>query len=233
MPVFDDTALVCGEAGENFVGDGAKDATRIGRDGCGITSEGRGHFAELGYRAQIFSGQTANAGTTVVAANVTPVNGAVASILSLYNPLNSGVNAELIKTIVHTISGTPGAGALVYNIAFLQNITAGNNSNNGTGTTPSNSLACGIRGGKCRIFTQLTLAGAVGAERLLRPIGGVFAGVVAGNTYGNNIVDYPDGDIVLPPGGLLTIAAPAIGTTWVITAEFTWAEIPLTSPSGP
>jgi hypothetical protein len=55
----------------------------------------------------------------------------------------------------------------------------------------------------------------------------MFAGALAATTPGQTAVDNVDGAIVVPPGGLLTIAPPAAGTTHIVGAGIQYAEVPL------
>ena len=213
-----------GHVGPVVVADGNDQQIRQAKDSALVVTDAHGRFYEAASRGQVFSGMTAVAGTTVVAANNTPVAAGAASILSLYNPLGSTVYIELLKTFLMLVSGTPAAGAYVYNTAFNQNITATQNNGNSSGAAPQSNVASGAAGiGK--IFTQTALTGS-GAQVLLRPVGiAPFAGAIAATSAGLIITDVSDGDIVLPPGGLLTIASPGTGTTQVVAAGFEWNEV--------
>lgn len=221
-----------GRVGPIQTTDGAEDAMRIGKDGSQIVCDGHGRYYEATSRGRVFSGMTAPGGTTGVAANNTPIAAAAASILTVYNPLNSGVNLEILKAWLNFVSGTPAAGAYVYNYAFAQNITATQNNGGTAGAMPQANIA---QGGSSagRIFTQTALTGGVGAQVLLRPFGAsLFAAAIGGTTPQLNFLDLVDGEIVLPPGALLSIAAPGTGTSVIVVAGFTWQEVPTTSPAG-
>ena len=97
---------------------------RASRNGGLVVTPEAPALYEPASRGVIFSCSTALAGTTVVAANNSGVAAAAATILSLYNPLGSGVNLALIKTGVWFTSGTPAAGMWCYNVAYNQTITA-------------------------------------------------------------------------------------------------------------
>jgi hypothetical protein len=215
--------LIEAQVGPVVSSDGSETNLRQGKDGSLIVSDGHGRFYELASRGGIYTGMTAVAGTTVVAANNTPVAAGAASILSLYNPLSSGYYLELLKTFLMLISGTPAAGAFVYNMALNQNITATQNNGNAAGATPQQTFAPGASG-VGRVFTQTALTGS-GAQMLLRPLGiAPFAGAIAATSTGLIVTDVCDGDIVLPPGGLLSIASPGTGTAQIAAACFVWAE---------
>lgn len=209
--------------GPVVAGDGNEEALRAGRDGGLVVNEGRPRFAEYAARGLVFAGMTAVAGTTVVAANNSPIAAAAATVLSLYNPIGSGVDLELLKAWLNHISGTPAAGAWVYNVMYNQTITAAANNGGTAGATPVSSF--GQQSPSGRIFTQTALTGGVNAQVLYRPFGSAqFAGALAATTPGQAVYDPIDGEIVLPPGGLLSIASPGTGTTHIVAAGLCWLE---------
>lgn len=205
--------------------DGSADVARGTQDSALVTADGHGRYGELAARGAMFSGGTGFAGTTIVAANVTPIGAAAATILSLYNPIGSGVDVELIRTLIAHISGTPGAGAWLYNFQFNQTLTAIQNCFGVAGGTPVPNRLGGNAGGKARVFTQTALTGSA-AQLQHRAIGTTqFAAAIAATTQGLGFVDEVAGSIVIPPGGLLSIAAPVIGTTHIVAASFEWDEV--------
>lgn len=214
--------------GRAGVQDGTEGTIRGARGGELVVTDGRGRYAELAARGQVWSGTSAVIGTTVVAANVNPVAAAAATILSLYNPAGSNTDVELLRTIINHISGTPGVGSLVYNIQFGQNITATGNNGGTAGSLPACNRTSS-RKGQAIIFTQTALTGGAGAQILLRPVGPhQFGAAIAATTPGLYAVVEEAGSIVIPPGGLLSLAVAAVGTTHVISAAFEWAEVPMT-----
>lgn len=212
--------------------DGVEEALRLCKDLSAGVSHTNGRYYENTSRGKVYTAMTSAAGTTIVAANVTPVAAAAATIISLYNPLNSGVNVQILKAWLNFISGTPGAGAFVYNVAYGQNITAIQNNLGVAGQGAMSNLPSG-QVGVAKTYVQTALTGGVGAQLLLRPFGAsLFAAAIAGTTPQLNFLDLVDGDIVLPPGALLSIAAPATGTTVLVVAGIEFQESPLTSPVG-
>lgn len=213
---------VQGRVGLATANDGVEDNLRLDRTTAQVVSQGRGRYSEAGSRGLIFAGMTPVAGTTVVAANNSPVAAAAATVLSLYNPMGSGIDLEVLKAWLNHISGTPAAGAWVYNVAYAQSITAvQNNAAVGAAPVGANNGVAGVG----QIFAQTGLTGGVGAQRLYRPFGSSqFAAAIAATTPGQAVYDLVDGEIVLPPGGLLSIASPGTGTTHVVAAGFCWQE---------
>lgn len=215
-----------GQVGPRYMADGGNTEWRQCRTGALVTTQSHGGMAEAAMRGKLFSGTTAVAGTTIVAANVSPVGAAAASILSVYNPVSSGVVAVVHRAIIQNISGTPGAVAMTLDAAFNQVITATPNNAGNAGTWPINHLAGG-NSGSCIAYTQTNLTGSA-IQTYFRLLGHVaFATALAATTPDLLKIEMFEGEIVIPPGAILTLSAGATGTTHVVAASFTWEEMPL------
>lgn len=219
------TFQISGQVGPAPAADGASPNIRQGRDGEIVSADSIARFAEATRRRKTFSGMTGAGGTTIVAANNSPIAAAAATILSLYNPGNSGVDLHVLKASISLISGTPSNGAFVWNIGYGNVITATQNNGGVAGAPGVCNYASGINPA-AKVFTQTPLTGSL-LQALLRPFDAavVFAGPITAATPVVNFVDKVDGDIVLPPGGLLSIASPGTGTTQSIVAGIEWMEI--------
>lgn len=220
-----------GFVGASSASDGDRDGVRVSRDLCLVQNDGRGSRAEASSRLNVFAAMTAPAGTTVVAANVTPIAAAAASIITVYNPPNSGVRVEVLSAWFSLISGTPPAGGFVYNVAYNQNISAVPNNGGTAGIRPR----CCFSGGatsQALVYTQTALTGGIGSQILLRPVPMISfaAALAAGRRTSFN--DNAMSDVVLPPGALISLAAPALGTTVVMAAGFMFQETRTLSPTG-
>jgi len=213
--------LLEGKVGPRTATDSNTNPLRLDTSSGLVVSQGRGLHYEAASRKRVFSISTAAAGTTVVAANVNPVAAAAATILTAYNPIGSGVNSSLIRTIIGVISGTPSAGPFVYNVASNQSISAAQNA----------TAVCNYIGGgsaQTKGYTQTALTGGVGAQVYLRPLAfHQFAGALAATTPGIFAEEDVAGAIVLPPGGLVSLAAFAAGTSVVVYAAFEFQEEPI------
>jgi hypothetical protein len=217
--------------GKGFGSKGTTNPARASNDLSITVAESRGRFAEGAINQELFQGFTAAAGSTVAAANISPVAAAAASLISLYNPISSGITAEVLKAFINSISGTPGVGGFVYNIAFNQIITAIQNNGGVTGNIPLCTYL-GNRASACKIFVQLALTGS-GVQVLGRPLPfAPFAGAITATSPGLVCYDPLEGEIILPPGGLLTIAPTATGTSHVVNAGFVWQEKESATPTG-
>jgi len=114
------------------------------------------------------------------------------------------VNAEVLRTIFSLMTGTPAGSMFCYNMAWNQLITAVDNNGGVANAYP----LCSLTGttGKCNVFTQTALTGGRGAQSFLQNLIGTFTN---SNTDPYNIIDEVKGSIIVPPGGLLSIAGSA------------------------
>jgi hypothetical protein len=191
---------------------------RLGGLGDLIVTELMGRYYENVYRGNVFTAAQAAVGSTIIAANVSPVAAGAAALFTLYNVAGNTKNAVILRAIINQISGTPGGG-LVWNIIPAPSgISAAGN------ITPINNLNFAAAGSQMRVLSQTALTGSVLAT-MFRPIGGPAAiALGAGN---NATLEETAGDIIVVPGAALVIAATATGTTNVVCCGLTWAEIPV------
>jgi hypothetical protein len=214
-----------GQVGPRVIQDGSNTELRQTRMGGLVVADGHAKYWELASRGYGYTISTAVAGTTLVAGNVSPVGAAAASILTLYNPLNSNVNAAILRVGIGSVSSGAagvGAGAFAYNVAYNQTVTAVQNA------IPISTLTGQQSGSRCKGYTQTALTGSA-AQILLRAMAfNLLAGGQQGATT-QCIYTAEDiaGSIICPPGGLFTIAAPAVGVTWVISAVIDFEEVPV------
>lgn len=198
---------------------------RQGRDGGLVTADAHGRLYEQTSRGKVFSVQTALTGTTIVAGNVAPPAAAAATVLTLSNPVGSGVNLEILLGFLLHISGTPGAGGWTWctaNAVGTTVITAAVNA------TPQPMLTSGGNS-VASAWTQTALtAGPLHKAARLLP-SAQFAGAIAATTPGQSVVDIVDGGLVIAPGWIVTLAPPATGTTHVVVAGIVYAEVPIPS----
>src|SRR6201999_2864970 len=72
-------------------------------------------------------------GITVAAGHVAPPAAAAATTLSLYNPVGSGVNLEILAGFLNHLTGTPGTGVWSWCIGAASGATAITATPNATG----------------------------------------------------------------------------------------------------
>lgn len=201
--------------------DAAKVVGRAGHEGQIITSDLAARYGEAGRTGTMFSVATAPAGYTTVAAGVSPIAAATTSVmLALFNPMGSGKNLEVVKVYANWISGTPGAGGLVFNISCGNNITTAQNA------APINMLTGKATGSVGQGYTgTVTLTGST-LMSYLRPLSNCtpFAGAIAATTVGLNCLDEVEGAIVIGQGCMLALAPAAAGTSPIVNGAIQYRE---------
>lgn len=208
-------------------GDGqTSDRLRAGNNRELIVSDLRGRFAEAAARGILFDAMTALAGTTIVAGNVAPPAAAAATVLSVYNPEGSGVDLEILIGWLMHISGTPGAGAWAWCGGRAIGGTAITAAQNNGGTAAAGPFGTRIPSGasKAKVFTQTALTGGP-LHAVTRPFPSAqFAGAIAATTPNQVVIDDVAGSIIVQPGGVVSLAPPAAGTTHIVAAGMLWQE---------
>jgi hypothetical protein len=216
-----------GQVGPRYVQDGSNTELRLGRTGEVVTVDAHARYYEPGYRGKLYSAMTAVAGVTIIAEMVTPVAANKQTVLSVYNPQSSGVNGVLHKVQVIHISGTPGAGNnWSIEATYGERITVTPNNYATSGAMPTPHYPSNTNG-QLMAYTALAV-GTANAHVLFRVLGLVsFATALAVTTPNLAYVEDLQGEIVIPPGCILTLAPPALGTSHVVVASMSWEEVPI------
>ncbi len=174
-------------------------------------------------RAKIFSLHTAVAGATIAAGHVSPPAAAAATTLTLSNPVGSGVNLKILKGVLSHITGTAGTGAWSWCaaaatgslvITATPNATAKNQKVDGAASVALGYTATALTAGPLHILTRLFP-------------NAVFATAMDAATQNKIAIDDVNGQLVIPPGYILTLAPPAAGTTHVVAASIIYEEVTL------
>lgn len=179
-------------------------------------------YNELARKGRVFQVSGATTGTTIVAGHVAPPAAAAATTLSLLNPLGSGCDLEIIDGIIGHVSGTPGAGTFSWCIAYqTDTITAGE------AVSIIKPLYASSKRSVAKSWSATALTG--GAVHYVQAHfpSAPFAGVLALTSEGTarSAVHQVNGLIIVPPGWMLTLAPAATGTTHIVTAAITFAEV--------
>lgn len=157
-------------------------------------------------------------GFTVVAASAGALSATMQMITGIYNPIGSARAAVILKAITQTRSGTP-AGPFY----AIGGITAGAISTSPAGTIVDLSLQGAAA--TVKAYNNIALTGYVanqgGAFQL--PIGGPAAIAAGAGAYQADA--EPAGVFIVPPGGLFGISATGAGTTHIVDAAISFAEI--------
>jgi hypothetical protein len=178
-----------------------------GKAGEQILAELHGKWYTAAYRNRVFIGSSLIAGVTI------PVNTTTAPTFTLFNPLGSGVNLEMITFDV----GWPAAATTVVATLLGSVSTQTPTSTTSGGTTISVPIgAGGVAQGK--LFTAATIT-AITTHIPLLQITSTTDGMVASH------YEF-DGRLVIAPGGLITITSTPV-QTGVAIPSFCWAEWPI------
>jgi hypothetical protein len=156
---------------------------------------------------------------TIASTHVSPLAaGTGTPIIGLWNPQNSGKNLVVLKHGIVTVSGTPGGG-FIWNYATNQTITQAV-----SGTIVCNFLGAGT-GSVAKTFVNAATTGSTAG--IAFRLAGWGAAVTATGAPGANtpIQEDDGGDIIVPQGAYVALAAYAAGTSNVVAASITWSEM--------
>ena len=200
-----------GKVGPGYANDGSLVDPRMTKDLAVVAQDLHGRFYETTYRGNTFIASTGVAGVapgTVL--STTPP-------FTLYNPLNSGVNLVIISASLGYISGTLGAGTIVY---AVNNSTTQAAPTGGTTLVPINSFLGNASLPHGKAFQGATLAA---TPTILRDCAvlGAFAGAAA---LFPPIRDIVDGTMIIVPGAALSLQGIAAAGT---SPLMTWEEAPV------
>lgn len=201
-----------GKVGIQSYADNSVNPLRTERTGALCTVLGHSANVDFANRGKIMVASNAAAGVAPgTALSTTPP-------IAIWNPPGSGVNLNIMKVCMGYISGTLGAGSIVYAYALAQVAAP----TTGTELTPNCTLLGSPRG-VGRAFTGSTI---ITTPTLLRPAFtiGAFAG--GANPPAHNI-DEADGTISIPPGSIFVVQGIAgAGTSPLVLFSVTWEEVP-------
>lgn len=204
-----------GRIGPQLGSDGAIVPIRINRDGALAVQVVHGDFFEGAFRNQQFTACTAVAGVAPgTALSATPA-------FSLWNPANSGKALVVVKASMGYVSGTLGAGTVV----FAVNAVAGNQPAQPTtgAVLPTRSNYVGNAAAGVGVAQQGSTIAAV--PLIFRPAFMMGAFLASTATPPGPALDYSDGDIIVAPGNVLCLhGIAAAGTSPLVLLSMTWEE---------
>lgn len=194
--------------------DGVSNPTpALDRQGAQLASELHGKWYSANYRGKLFHYNRTAVTIPVVATNV-------ASVFTLYNPPNSGVNAELVSFDLGQVLATTVVDAfgLYYHTAVL---TAA-----GTFTTPGTALSGVIgntAGAACIPYSAWTSPGTSPTRFMVLGSHGATTNANSSQIH----VDF-DGKAIVPPGvAVHVLASTAAGTSSGLDPGISWCEWPV------
>jgi len=194
------------------VGEGVEVKQRATKTAALVVAAGHGGLVELAMNNCLMLASTAVAGVAPgTALSTTPP-------ICLWNPLNSGKNLAILKSFLGLKSGTLGGGSIVYGFVPAQNAAP----TTGSELTVQ-SCKLGSPNGVGRVFQGSTV---VATPTILRPA--FLEGAMVDTTAigPQNVVDYVDGEIIVPPGNCFIIQGVAgAGTSPLLIFGLLWEEI--------
>jgi hypothetical protein len=139
-----------------------------------------------------------------------------------WNPLQSGKFLVLMKFVFCTLSGTPAAGEVNYQLSQGNQITTASNG------VHVNTFTGAIAGSvaKSRVNTSAAAFAGTAAFNDLRPAFSQLAVAASSMQQAVPAVDLLDGEIILQPGMAFTFGVGGAGTSHVASVGLVWEEIP-------
>jgi hypothetical protein len=215
--------LLQSQIGKQSNANGATPNIRGLREGDLAVSQNHGDYYTKNAEGDAFSVSTLLAGITLAASHtIATLTAAATPVISIFN--GGTKNISINREYVGTLSGTPAPGNWWWYAATGQQGTAlttltdlGVNSKT-YGT--SSDLGEGVKLGLGKALTGLT-----GPLIQYKPCGSLNT-----VTAGLGVIDREtQGSIIVPPGILLALLAPAIGTTHVVHASIDLTRVEVTS----
>ena len=189
--------------------DGTSALALQGKAGELVATELHGKWYTAAYRGRVFTGNTAAAGTTI------PISSATAATFTLYNPLGSGVNVELVSADVSILNATTVVSSIA--LGVISGLIVAPTVVTALTTYPT--LIGGSAVAQAKLYSIATLAA---AATLFIPLFSVSA---TSGAFPNFHYDF-DGKLILAPGSLVHLVGTAAQTSASMNG-FTWAEWPL------
>ncbi len=165
-------------------------------------------------------------GSTLVAGTIIPISTATAATFVLYNPLGSGVNAELISVdigiSVITVIATPIGLGFSTGVGGAVAIPTGV-----TTLTVRNGLLGAGKAAQCSLYSVATLTAATTYFKTLFSINSTNATVgFALGIHGGYHYEF-DGTFIMPPGTLIQTCGLVAPSTSATTQAISWCEVPV------
>lgn len=202
------------KVGRQLAGDGADVLPWAGRQ-ADLVTQPFGKYYQAAIQGYVFNGVTVDAGFIPGTDAVSTGQG-----LSLYNPNGSGINIVILNARVAYVTGTMGAGELLW----TANTNPASAATTGTAGHITNAKISGGTGTKASFLSASTVPEAPTLIRVYCSLTALLATSLPG-LY--TLVDEVDGAIIVPPGCRVGLAADAVGgASPVLAGSICWAEVP-------
>lgn len=216
------------QTGVQNAGDGASINQRGGKQGDTMVSELHGRFYEQVYRGNTYSVSTG--GVLALTANTITLTASTTPILGIWNPPTSGVNAVMLQaSLVDYLNNVTS----VFPGAFVWAASTGNGAIS-TGLAPWNRKTLTQTGSQVKGFggvtalTGLTNNLVVFDTADFNTASGLLTTTVAAATPTPGVLGIQnfDGQLIVPPGGVLALLNTISSTTHSVWARAFWEEVP-------
>lgn len=206
-----------GQVGPGKFGDGNTRAMRLDQTGAPVVQLASGKYKEAVLRGNVYTAQTAVTGVAPGTAIGTT------AAYALANPKGSKVALVVLVTAMAYVSGTLGAGVVNY----IGHINPAQATITGTAIVSVNTLIGNTGEGVGKALTTATVP-ASGSP--LRPLCSLQASLATTAVAPWIVKDEVDGELVIYPGGCISLqATAAAGTSPLVVFSMTWEEVPLLS----
>jgi hypothetical protein len=205
-----------GRVGPNSASDGVDDRLRLTRELAQVVQTHHAKYTESATRGQLFTVSTGVAGVAHgTALSTTPP-------IALCNPSGSGVYLVLIESYLGYVSGTLGAGSIVYGHVSPQATTP-------TGGTALAIQSANIGGGKRTVASAHQGSTLAATPVLLKPAFVFGPALATTPAFPSSMAkDEIEGAIVVAPGNAIVMAGVATaGTTPLVMFGLSWEEVPV------
>jgi hypothetical protein len=223
---------ISGATGDTLAADGSNPLPKQGRFGELVASQLRGRWYEHNIRGRLFSGGMALTSISAATFSAATLGATATPIAGIWNPANSGVNAEIelaqLSVIITALQQTGPGGFGWYS-------SAGNNTQPATGSKGISRLSLTATG-KCQNMAGVALTG------LSNNLAFVAASALVGGSASNLATlqtaaglqptqagvseEHLEGSFILQPGTVLALlcnGTPVAHSAW---AGILWAEVP-------
>ena len=223
---------IVGQPSTSSIQAGTTPTVRSGQLGDMIVSELHGRFYEQVYRNNVYS---AGSSVTALSANTITLTATTTPIVGVYNPSTSTVNCVILQAslqaFINTLTTPVGAGGFVW-------ASSVGNAAVSTGASPFNRKTLASAGSQAKAFnggvalTGLTNSLVIfeGAD-FTNPTGQTY-GTIGAPTTGTTLTSFGgvenfDGNLIVPPGGVLALLNTTSTTTMSVTSRLLWEEVPI------
>ena len=224
-----------GQVGPQNNADGASplQGFRQGKQGDMVASELHGRYYEQNYRGNVFSGGLPLTAINAATFTTATLGNTSTPILGVWNPITSGVNAVLIAaklSIALTALQNTGCAP------FVWAVSVGNTAPMTNGLVPWKRNTLQQAGSALKNLAGVALAGLINNLVVMgaSAVGGgngyniASLGTAAGfSTMNASAVEFLDGLIIVPPGGVLALLATTTPVAHSAAGSLIWEEVPV------